>query len=69
MPQPYEWAALRVVPRVERSEFVNAGVVVYCQATSFLAARTAFPEPVIRALAPDLDLDVVRRHLSAVVAL
>jgi hypothetical protein len=69
VPQPYEWAALRVVPRVERSEFVNAGVVVYCHATSFLAARTALPEHLIRALDPDLDLDVVRRHLDAVVAL
>jgi DUF3037 family protein len=69
VPQPYEWAALRVVPRVERSEFVNAGVIVYCHPTSFLAARAALPEQVLQALAPDLDLDLVRRHLDAVVAL
>jgi Protein of unknown function (DUF3037) len=69
VPQPYEWAALRVVPRVERSEFVNAGVIVYCHATSFLAARAALPEGLVRALDPELDLDVVRGHLEAVVAL
>jgi hypothetical protein len=69
VPQPYEWAALRVVPRIERSEFVNAGVVVYCHATSFLAARTALPEHLVQGLDPALDLDVVRSHLNAVVAL
>src|SRR3954470_3088628 len=69
VPQPYEWAALRVVPRVERSEFVNAGVIVYCHATSFLAARAVLPEALVRALDPDLDLEVVRGHLEAVVAL
>jgi hypothetical protein len=69
VPQPYEWAALRVVPRVERSEFVNAGVIVYCHATSFLAARAVLPETLVRALDPDLDLEVVRGHLEAVVAL
>ena len=38
VPHTYEWAVLRVVPRVERAEFVNAGVVVYCRAQDFLAA-------------------------------
>ena len=40
MPQPYEWAVLRVVPRVERCEFVNVGVVVYCRALDYLDAVT-----------------------------
>ena len=41
MPSTYEWAVLRAVPRVDRSEFVNVGVVVYCQARGFLEARVA----------------------------
>ena len=69
MPQPYEWAALRVVPRVDRSEFVNAGIVLYCQQLDFLAARIELSAERGRALDPDLDLDLVGRHLEAIVAL
>lgn len=69
MPQPYEWAVLRVVPRVERCEFVNAGVVLYCPAEDFLRARVALSPARARSLDPELDLDLVRRHLAAVVAL
>jgi hypothetical protein len=69
VPQPYEWAVLRVVPRVERSEFVNAGVVVYCQQLDFLGARVALADDRARALDPEVDLDLVRRHLDAAVAL
>jgi hypothetical protein len=63
---PYEWAILRVVPRVERCEFVNAGAVVYCQALDFLEAQIDLDADRARALAPDLDVDGVRRHLDAV---
>jgi hypothetical protein len=52
----YEWAVLRVVPRVERCEFLNAGVVVYCQQLDYLAAAAAFDER--RALAFDPALGV-----------
>ena len=69
MPQPYEWAVLRVVPRVERCEFVNAGIVLYSQAGDFLGARVALSPARVRALDPELDLDLVGRHLDAVVAL
>ena len=48
MPQPYEWAVLRVVPRVERGEFVNVGVVVYCQALDFLDAARHRPTSTVR---------------------
>jgi hypothetical protein len=69
VPQPYEWAVLRVVPRVERAEFLNAGVVLYCQQLDFLGARVALADERALAIDPDLDLDTVRRHLEAVVAL
>lgn len=62
----YEWSAIRVVPRVERSEFVNAGVVVYCQALGFLAAAVELDAARARAVDPDLDTDAVRRHLQAI---
>jgi pyridoxamine 5'-phosphate oxidase len=55
---------LRVVPDVERGEAVNAGVVVYCRARGFLAARTSVPEAALAALAPELGLAEVRRHLA-----
>ncbi len=66
---PYEWAVLRVVPRIERCEFVNAGVVVYCQELDYLAAAVDLDEDRAAALHPDLDLEVVQRHLGAVVDL
>lgn len=61
---PYEWVVLRVVPRVDRQEFVNAGVVVYCQQRDFLQAAVDLDDARARALDPTLDLDAVRRHLQ-----
>ena len=69
MSHTYEWAVLRVVPRVERSEFVNAGVVVYCRALDFLGARTQLDVERLRALDPAVDVDAVARHLESVRAL
>lgn len=66
---PYEWAVVRVVPRVERCEFINAGVVVYCQALDYLEAGIALDEPRVLALHAEVDVDAVRRHLQAVVDL
>ena len=63
---PYEWTLLRVVPGVERGEFVNAGAVVYCRALDYLAAAVDLDEARALALSADLDLPVVRRHLAAV---
>jgi Protein of unknown function (DUF3037) len=67
--QPYEWAVLRVVPRVERSEFVNAGIVLYSQQLDFLGAQVALADDRARGLDPEVDLDLVRSHLDAIVAL
>ena len=62
---PYEWTVVRLVPRVERCEFINVGAIVYCQALDFLAAAVEVDEDRARALDPDLDMDAVRAHLQA----
>ncbi|GAA3725776.1 DUF3037 domain-containing protein [Streptomyces tremellae] len=62
----YEYALLRVVPRVERGECCNAGVILYCRAQSFIAARTHLDEARLRALDPAVDLVGVRAALAAV---
>jgi hypothetical protein len=64
---PFVYAVLRAVPRVDRGEFVNVGVVVYCQALDFLRASVVVDPVRLRALAPDVDLDAVRTAAEAVV--
>ena len=67
-PEPFEYAVLRVVPRVERGEGVNVGVVVFCRTRSFLGAQIelgARQTAVLAALQPDLDLEAVRAHLDS----
>ena len=64
-PLLYEYAVLRVVPRVERAEFLNAGVLLWCRTVEFLAARTHLDEARLLALAPDADAAAVRRHVEA----
>jgi hypothetical protein len=65
LPSPFEYALLRVVPRVERGEFVNAGVVLYCQEKRFLEAAVHLDPERLRALDPRRDLAAVRAHLEA----
>jgi DUF3037 family protein len=55
----YQYVVLRCVPRVDREEFVNVGVVLYCQATDFLDVAWRVDRDRLGALAPDLDLDQV----------
>ncbi|QLQ10765.1 MAG: DUF3037 domain-containing protein [Nocardioidaceae bacterium] len=64
----YQYVVLRVVPRVDREEFINVGVVLYCQAADFLAAATEVAPERAAALAPGLDLVTVRDHLAAIEA-
>jgi hypothetical protein len=65
LPSPFEYALLRVVPRVERGEFVNAGVVLYCQEKRFLEAAIDLDPERLRLLDPRLDAETVRAHLEA----
>ena len=62
----FDYAVIRVVPRVEREEFVNAGVILFCLERNFLAARVEVNEPRLRAFWPEIDLDLVRQHLEAI---
>ncbi len=62
----YQYVVLRVVPRVEREEFVNVGVVLYAQAADFLAAATHLDRDRLLALDPGLDLESVASALAAV---
>ena len=64
--QPYEWSVVRLVPRVERCEFINVGAIVYCQALDYLAAAVEIDEARVHALDPDVDMAAVRAHLEAV---
>lgn len=61
----YEYAIVRIVPRVEREEFVNAGVIVYSKSNGFLQCRTAINEQKLRCLFEDVDMDQVKKSLSA----
>jgi hypothetical protein len=63
---PFSYAVYRLVPRVERGERINVGVVVFSRPLDYLAARTGLDEGRGRALWPDLDLDSVRPHLEAI---
>lgn len=60
----FEYAILRVVPRVDRGEFINAGVIVYCRARRFLAARAELDHKRLAALAPHPDLDAIQAELD-----
>ena len=62
---PFQYAIVRVVPEIERGECINGGVVLFCRALGFLAARVELDEARLRALAPDADLTAVRGHLDA----
>lgn len=64
-PDTYDYAIIRVMPRVEREEFVNAGVIVSCHATDFLDARIELDEARLQALDPGVDLGEVHRHLAS----
>lgn len=61
----FDFASIRVVPRVERGEFINAGVIVFSLGRKFLRAQVQVDEARLRALWPELDLPSVRRHLEA----
>jgi hypothetical protein len=65
-PVTYDYAIVRVVPKVERAEFVNVGVIVSCPGLDLLLARIEVDERRLLSLDPTLDLESVRTHLAAI---
>jgi hypothetical protein len=65
----YDYAIIRVVPKVEREEFVNVGVILSCPAREFLAARIEVDERRLLTLDPTIDIDAVRAHLASISAI
>jgi hypothetical protein len=66
-PPSFDYAAIRIVPRVEREEFLNAGMILFCPERKFLGVRTHLDPERLRALWPSLDMEEIRRHLEAFV--
>jgi hypothetical protein len=62
----YQYVVLRCVPRVEREEFLNVGVVLYCQGADFLEAAYRVDEARLRALAPEVSVEDVDRALETI---
>jgi hypothetical protein len=62
---PYEYAIIQAVPRIERGELINVGVLLYCQRRDFLAARTHLHEERLLALDPGADLAAIRAALTS----
>jgi hypothetical protein len=61
----FEYAIVRVVPHVDREEFVNAGAILFCDAKDYLEARVELDDRRLLAFSPDADLATVKRHLEA----
>jgi hypothetical protein len=68
LPSSFDYAVIRVVPRVEREEFLNAGVVLYCRARDFLNARVHLERRRLAALTPGADAEALEAHLATIVA-
>ncbi len=63
---PFQYTVIRVVPRIEREEFVNVGVVVFCRTRGYLGVRLAYDPDRVRAIAPGAELDSVPEYLEAI---
>lgn len=63
---PFEYAIVRVVPRVERGEGFNAGIVLHSRAGRFLGAKTRLDEALLVAMSPDCDAETIRDHLETI---
>lgn len=66
MAHTYDYAIVRVVPRVERGEFINAGVIVSCPGAKMLASGFELDAARLQALDPRADIEAIRQHLAAI---
>ena len=65
-PDSYDYAVVRVVPRVERGEFINVGIILWCASQDYLDARIELDEQRLRALDPTVNIEAVRSHLASI---
>lgn len=61
----YEYAVIRIVPRVEREEFINAGIIVFCKKTDFIACAVYLNEKKLRCFDNEIDVDFIQQNLQA----
>lgn len=61
----FEYAVLRIVPKVEREEFINVGVILYCRDAKFLGAKQYLDTAKLQMISKDIDLDVCAAYLHA----
>ena len=66
---PFEYAIVRVVPRVERGESFNVGIVLMSRARRFIGARVELDQSLLASMAPDCDPEIVRDHLASIVGI
>lgn len=62
----FDYAAFRLVPRVEREEFFNVGVILSCPEHKFLEARLYLDEAKLKCFAPDFEAETIRRYLAVI---
>jgi Protein of unknown function (DUF3037) len=65
----FDYAIVRVVPRVDREEFINVGAILSCPAKQILQARIELDEPRLLAFAPGIDMKLVKQHLDTIPAI
>jgi hypothetical protein len=61
----FEYAVIRIVPKVEREEFVNVGIILYCRDQKFLQTMYTLNENRLKALSPDVDIPEIKAYLDA----
>ena len=66
MTSSFDYAVVRIVPRVERGEFINAGVILFCRSRRFLAARVALDVVRLRCLDPSIEVSDIQSHLAVI---
>jgi DUF3037 family protein len=67
--EPFQYAIVRVVPQIERAEFINAGVIVFCRARKYLAARTELNVERLRSLDSSADPQAIKAQLVAITSI
>ncbi|MCE3227519.1 MAG: hypothetical protein K0S32_2070 [Bacteroidetes bacterium] len=60
----YEYAIIRVVPVVEREEFINAGVILFCKREKFIRMKYLLPADKVKAMMPEADIDEIQKNLE-----